>query len=172
MRRHSLVGPVIIVLAVASSGCGGSTPTPTPSPLPTGTSTAVATGLTISGTTSFSAVGETSQLTATANLSDGTTKDVTSQAQWRSANPAVVIVSPSGLLTVVSLGGTAISASYQSRGTVAQVVATPPGTFVAYGRTREPGQSDLSGVLVLEPQSGKSTVTPTIPGESGVEPPG
>jgi hypothetical protein len=59
-------------------------------------------------------VGQTSQFTAKAKLSNGTTQDVTTQATWESSNAAVATVSATGLVTVQAFGSTDISASYQS----------------------------------------------------------
>ncbi len=66
----------------------------------------------------------TSQLTATATLSDKSTKDVTSQAAWQSLNSGVATVSSSGLLTAVGTGQADIRATYQSvAGTATATVA-------------------------------------------------
>jgi hypothetical protein len=59
-------------------------------------------------------VGQTSQFTAKAKLSNGTTQDITTQATWQSSNTAVATVSAAGLVTVQAFGSTDISASYQS----------------------------------------------------------
>ena len=45
--------------------------------------------------------------------------------------------------------------------------ATPPGTFIAFGRVREPGRGGVNGVRVLDPQSGKSGFTQALAGEPG-----
>jgi trimeric autotransporter adhesin len=67
--------------------------------------------LTVSGQASLSAVGQTSQLTATVTNIDGTTSDVTTVAKWSSSNPAVAQVSSSGLVTAFSAGVTVITAT-------------------------------------------------------------
>ena len=59
-------------------------------------------------------LGATSQMTATATLSNGTTQDVTAQATWQSANTAVATVSSTGLVTGVAAGSAAITATYQN----------------------------------------------------------
>ncbi|MDP1826435.1 MAG: Ig-like domain-containing protein [Archangium sp.] len=58
--------------------------------------------------------GLTEQLTATGRFSDGTTQDVTSQATWASAAPAVATVSNAGLVTAVTLGTSSVSATVGS----------------------------------------------------------
>ena len=79
-----------------------------PSPVPARTVSSIV----ITGTAP--AVGATSQFTATATLSDGTTQNVTTQAAWQSSNPAVVTVSGSGVVTGVGIGEADVRASYQS----------------------------------------------------------
>jgi hypothetical protein len=130
-------------------------PTPTTPPTPSPTVTRVS----ISGNLSLTRIGETSQLTATATLSDNTTKDVTSAATWQWGDARVVTVSPSGLLTIVGFGATWISASYQSRGAGATVTATLSGTFVIAGRVREPAAGGVADVRVVDTMSGRSATT-------------
>ena len=58
--------------------------------------------------------GATSQFTATAVYSDGSTGDVTSLASWTSSNSAVATVSSAGVVTGVAPGAATISATYHS----------------------------------------------------------
>jgi hypothetical protein len=60
----------------------------------------------VSGSTP--AVGNSSQFTATATLSNSTTQSVTNDASWLSANTAVLTVSTSGLVRAIA-GGDAMS---------------------------------------------------------------
>jgi hypothetical protein len=92
------VGSLTVNLALAT----------TPQPLPV---------LSVTGQASLSAVGQTSQLTATLTNPDGTASNVTSVAKWSSSNPAVAQVSSSGLVTAFSKGVTVISASLTSNET-------------------------------------------------------
>jgi hypothetical protein len=126
---------------------------PPPPPAPT------LTGLTLSGQVALFAVGETTQLTATASFSDGTTKNVNSEARWSSIDPSVATVSAEGLVTVVSLGRTVVVAQYQNRSSTASVTATPPGTHVISGRVREPGQSGLPDAIVTDLAAGRTAIT-------------
>ena len=69
-------------------------------------------------------------MTATATFSDGTTKDVTSDASWSSLNLSVMTVSPTGVVTAVAFGVGSIRSDFQGRiSSVVQVTATPAGTF-------------------------------------------
>ena len=133
---------------------------------------AALTSLTISGNTSLAGVGETSQLTATAGYSDGTTRDVTSDAQWSSNLPSVVTISTgggflpasrAGLLTAQALGATSVLLRYPvtnpSLYRYVQVTVTPIGTFTASGRVREPGVGSVTSARVVNVASGLATLT-------------
>ena len=115
--------------------------------------------LTVTGRTSLTAIGETSQLTAIATASDGTKREVVADVSWNSLNSAVVTISSSGLATAVGFGGARIDVSHRSVSTTVQILVTPAGTFVVTGNVREPGQGGLAGVHVLEPVSGSATLT-------------
>jgi hypothetical protein len=95
-------------LLLHSVGCGGS-------PSPSAPSTPSITSVTITGNGTFTKMGDTSQLTATVRMSDGTSQDVTSQSQWRSENDAVASVSATGLVTAKATGQCQIHAVYQTR---------------------------------------------------------
>lgn len=137
------------------------------------TYTLVLASLTLSGNSVMNAIGETSQLTATAGFTDGTTEDVTRQALWTSADPNIVTVTPDGVLTARANGRTAVVAKYPaaappalSRFRSVNAVVTPFGTFSAAGRVREPGASSgdhgtgsIAGALVRQVASGESILT-------------
>jgi uncharacterized protein YjdB len=92
-------GCVVLLLISASACHSPTTPTTTSSIAITGT---------------VPAIGQTSQLTAKATLSNGTSQDVTAQATWLSSNTAVATVTTGGLLKALSLGGAQITATYQN----------------------------------------------------------
>jgi hypothetical protein len=108
---------------------------------------------------SFSAVGQAAQLTATAFFGASESRDVTAEAEWRSTDLAVATVSASGIVTIVGFGVTSIVASYASREARQQISAWPPGTFSASGRVREPGAGGIDRARVLDPRSGRFTLT-------------
>ena len=112
----------------------------------------------LTGNVLLTAVGETSQLTLTASLSDGTTQDVTSNGRWMIGDSRVVTVTAGGLLTVVGLGRTSVTVSYVSKTAFTRVTATPPGTFVVAGRVREPGQGGVLNATVTDRATGLSAV--------------
>jgi hypothetical protein len=158
MTRESLLIGVVIMSACA--GCGGSSnsanqvvgPTPVPS-------AQRPPSLTVDGRKSLSAIGETSQLRAVVTQSDGTSRDVTGEVRWNSRDPLVATVSSSGLATALGFGAARIDAGYNTLNSSFQIEVTPAGTFAVVGEVREPGQGSVPGVRVLEPVSGRSTVT-------------
>lgn len=103
-------------------------------------------------------IGETQRLTATAQLSDGTTLDVTNAAAWASSNAAVATVTQTGLVTGVSQvatgsSNTSITATigYTDRPPhavtgVASIVVLPPAllsvTLSPAGSTLRSGTSE------------------------------
>jgi len=67
-------------------------------------------------------IGNTQQLTATADLSDGSRVNVTSMATWMSSAPNIVSVSNSGMAEASAAGQATITVGY--RGQVAMINAT------------------------------------------------
>ena len=158
--RSRLAIVLVILLTPTLTSCGRDKSAPTPTaPTTPSTPAPTVTGLSISGNLTLTAVGETSQLTATATLSDNTTKDVTSSGRWQWGNTQVITISSGGLVTVVGFGATWISFVYQSRGAAENVTATLPGTFAIGGRVREPGVGSLPNVSVVDTLSGRSATT-------------
>lgn len=74
-------------------------------------------------------VGLTAQFTATANMSDGTTANVTTAAARQSSNTNVATVSALGVVTGVADGQTTITATYQ--GLTATDMPKSPGRFAS-----------------------------------------
>jgi hypothetical protein len=113
-RRHvGLVG-ASLGLSVLIACHSATAPTTTSTSTGTTTSSAVTPSVTVSGTTTFTAPTQTSQLTATEGLADGTQQDVTSQATWTSSNAGIATVSATGLVTAVALGQATITATFQT----------------------------------------------------------
>jgi hypothetical protein len=95
---------VASVVMINLAACGNS-----PSP----TAPSAVTVATI-GVTSASQATASFQLTATARLSDGSARDVTSTAAWTSSNALIATVSPTGMITVVGSGELDVRAVYQN----------------------------------------------------------
>jgi len=70
------------------------------------------------------------QFTATGNYSDGSTKDVTSPAQWTSTNTAVATVDSTGTVTTKGTGNTTIQAALNSVNGSISLTVTTPGHFL------------------------------------------
>jgi hypothetical protein len=154
--RHALVA-----LALFATGCGGAGQNPTaPSPPPAPTTTAV----TVSGWLSPLEVGQSVQLTASAVLSDGSSRFVTTEATWQSSNAAVAIVSPAGLVVGQAAGSAEIRATYQARTGALDLSVTgpdrPPSTGLACGVERWPVKtlSDPDAVRVRLNQVETTTI--------------
>ena len=129
---HGFCVAATIALAACGGGSGSSSPAaPTPAPAPAPAAPTV-TALTVTGPGCVAGVvgteqlqtlctaeerrpGDTLQLTATATLSDSTTQDVSSQAQWTSTNQNVATVNASGLVTLLATGESDVVAAYQGK---------------------------------------------------------
>jgi hypothetical protein len=103
------------------------------------------------------------QLAATAVRSDGTTEDVTSQAQWSSSNSATVRISATGEATALRAGEVTITARYQSRTGTVSVLGLPAGTHKLTGVVSEEGRT-IDGVSVSIVSGVGSGLTTTTSG--------
>ncbi|MFM5028620.1 beta strand repeat-containing protein [Aeromonas rivipollensis] len=74
---------------------------------------AIATKVSIIPPTTKLAKGLTLQLQAIATLSDDTTKDVSTQANWQSSNPTVLSVDDQGKATAIAAGDATVTATVQ-----------------------------------------------------------
>jgi hypothetical protein len=79
------------------------------------------TSLSISPSQPSVALGATTQLTVAAGYSDGSTRTISSGVTWSSADPRVVSVSGSGLLSGSATGTVAVSANFQGQSATAAV---------------------------------------------------
>lgn len=79
------------------------------------------TSLSISPSQASVAIGAATQLTATAGYSDGSSKNVSSNVTWSSADPREVNISPSGLAAGQATATVAVTASYQGQTATAAV---------------------------------------------------
>ena len=117
MRSGVSPAALVIVLLITIAGCGGDKTPTTPTPPIT------IVLVTISGNTSFDAIGQTSQLAARATLSNGMVQDQTRAATWSSSNAPVATVNGTGWVTATGEGTTEIRATYESvTGTIAAAV--------------------------------------------------
>jgi hypothetical protein len=86
------------------------------------------TSLSISPNQPSVVIGGTTQLTATATYSDGSSKDASSGVVWSSADPRVVSVSGTGAASGSATGSVAIKASYQGK-TASTVISSSIGNI-------------------------------------------
>jgi len=128
MNRRVL--PLIIGSLLLLLGCGGN-----------GTGPPTVVSIAVEGPPgAVTSVGESAPFFATASLSDGTSQDVTADAQWTSSDPSVVTVSATGAGEAVGVGQSEICATYQGVSgcvlvTVTAPVACTPGTDLVLGET-------------------------------------
>jgi hypothetical protein len=145
----------------------------------TGTQSATVTSvrsITISGVPQNIVVigGTSTQLVATASLSDGTMRDVTGRAVWASTNPPTATVSPTGLLAAVHYGGAEIHASLSGvMGRQSVIVIDPGPTIQHFWWTNNagggcgncspmPGDAVEAFCTVTDPDATVLTITLTV----------
>lgn len=110
-------------------------------------SAATVTSLSLTPANPALALGTTQQLTATAQLSDGSQQNVTASASWTSGTPAIASVNSSGLATAASQGQASINASFAgasasttltvSGATVTSLTVNPPTGNLAAGTQQQ-----------------------------------
>src|SRR5262245_38910499 len=95
---------LLLVVACGKSSTPTS-PTPNPNPNPTATVRAVVVTSTSTSTSTF-------QMHARADMSDGSSRDVTTIATWETSNPTIANISSAGVLTVLGSGQIEVRATY------------------------------------------------------------
>lgn len=145
MKRIAQTGVVAVAFAMLAA-CSGKETSPT-APTPTPTPGATVSSVTVS---SPSKTSTTFQLNAAARMSDGSTRDVTTSAQWQSSNTTLATISPAGVLTALGSGEVEARATYQNvAGTLKLVVSA--NTFMLSGVAREaaPAAKPIANVRVV-----------------------
>lgn len=99
--------PVIVTMVLCLSACDKK------SPLAPNTSSPTVLAVIVTGNTTLGHKGETTQLRAVAQFSDGTEADVTATARWTTGDPSIATVSATGLLTAGSPGKCKVNAESQ-----------------------------------------------------------
>jgi hypothetical protein len=98
---------LVLLAALLGASCGGSSPAaPASTPI-------TVTRLALAGPNSYTARGQTGQLTATATLSNGDMQDQTRAATWASSRPDIATVSATGLVTALATGSATVTATFQ-----------------------------------------------------------
>ena len=90
------------------------------------------TGIAVSPAKASVPAGGSLRLTATGSYSDGSTKNITGVAKWRSADPATAKVSGSGRVAGIAPGTVTITAKLEGKSATAVITVTvPPSVYVA-----------------------------------------
>lgn len=136
--RRLLFGCLLILASRCGGSSGPSAPTPS-GPAVTAVQVGVA-----GNAAPMLAPGESKQLFALANGSDGSTQDITNLATWQSSNPVVATVSSGGVLTAAAEGALDVSATYKGvRGILRAdvrrcelTISPASASFTAFGGTQ------------------------------------
>ena len=99
--------PAITLMAFCLAACDQV------SPLVPDISSPTVRAVNVTGNTTLARKGDSSQLHAIAQMSDGTEADVTANARWGSGDSSIATVSPTGLLTAIAPGNSTVSAQSQ-----------------------------------------------------------
>lgn len=154
MRLRRLLSIVVVVLGVASAGHGLSSPGG-------GSSDAIVLeDLIISGPATV-APRSAATFSAIGRLPDGTTRDVTARASWRSSNSSILCVSARGTATGAASGDVQIIASVSGVTAKSDVLVTPAGTFRLSGTIFE-SERPVAGAtvaVIAGPGLGLSTIS-------------
>jgi hypothetical protein len=143
MNRAYLAGTCVLITVA----CGGDKTLPIPT---TSTSTAAFgtfTSVVVQGPAPTIGPGQTAQVKAVARFSDGTERDVSTDATWASSQPQIATVN-GGMIKGQALGRTVIRATYMSRTASLTIVVEPEGTFVVSGNITEPGSLSVGMATV------------------------
>jgi hypothetical protein len=122
--------------------------------------------VTVTGTTSLT-IGQTSQFTATAHFSNGTSQDQTLVSQWSSSNASVASVSGSGVVTAVSNGSVTITATFQGLQGAGAVAVGLPATFTLTGTLTDGTSHGPCPNFTIQLLSGTTVITSTLTDSNG-----
>ena len=150
-----------LALAGALVACDKSpiAPTPAPGGGPVPPGPAVLSTLDVTGPLTVG-IGESVQFKAMGRYSDGSLRDVTTQASWRVGNPAVLSFSTPGLATGHESGETGVGATLGSSfGSQGGVIVVPPGTFRLSGNIRDDKAQVTGAQVTVSMASGQAHAT-------------
>jgi len=138
MTKVRLVRWSLIPLVGLVAACDQGPTAPSRAPIPSPSGTAVATRLGVTGP-DVVAPGKRARLTATAYLSDGSTRHVTSEATWSSSSANVVSMIAPGEISAGARGEATIRVSYREQAGRRLVFVMPLGTYRLTGNVMEAG---------------------------------
>ena len=105
---------------------------------------------------------DTAQFTSRAFYSDGSQRDVTTEASWRAGQTSILTIAANGVATGQAVGETWISASFGGRGaTRTDIIVVPTGTYRVMGNVTDAGVMvpDADIRVMSGPSQGLSTKT-------------
>lgn len=163
IRAAAMLTVLLIVPACEQNGysqCAPSTIKPCGGPyLGPSRGTLVAVG--VEGNLTMPHPGDTSQLTARAHYSDGTSQDVTAEAAWTTMYGSDVVTIPAkGLLKAEAYGVDELIVTYKNVRELVEVRVAPEGAGFIWGRVSAADGSLLIGATV-ESTSGCGTLSTT-----------
>ncbi len=99
--------------------------------------------------------GESAQYSAIAVQSDGTTRDVTNGAVWRTGNQSVLTISSTGLATGRERGEAFVEVSASGRSSHKEVIVVPAGTYRLSGFVKDAGEPVLGARVEVTAGTGQ-----------------
>jgi hypothetical protein len=137
-RLHLSVGGAIVLAVLVGACDDGPTRSPNvPSPSTAPNVPVATTRLEISGPGTV-APGESAQFSTTAYQSDGSTRNVTDEAEWRSGNLWALSISATGVATGVDRGEAPVGASFAGKTAwKSAVLVLPTGTYRLIGKVTD-----------------------------------
>jgi len=141
-RAHLYKTACVLIAMSLTVACSGNSPASVSAPSSSGVSS-----VTVS---QVSATSRSLQLSAMARFTDGTTRDVTTTAQWDTSNPSLATVTNAGVVTLVGAGDVEVRATYQSVSGTLRLMTRPEVVLTLWGVVREvqPNQHPLAGARV------------------------
>ena len=105
------------------------------------------------------APNSTAQYRANSHGADGSTVDITAQAQWRSSNPSVLVLTSTGAATTRGMGESQITIQYFNVRAELDVLVLQPGTYRVAGTVTESGLPVPGATVDVIESPGTTTLT-------------
>jgi hypothetical protein len=149
--QHVVLATVFSVAVLAAISCEG----------PTAPAPPTTTRIDIDGPPLL-APASTAQYRATAQTSDGSTRDITTEAIWRTSDPGVLSVTAAGLATAQRMGESQVSIEFLNLHAGRAVLVLAPGTYRVLGTVTERGLPVANATVEVIGSPGSATVTNTL----------
>src|SRR5262245_15342567 len=165
MKRLCLsAASIVSVVMLAACADHASTDNPAGPTPPIANPSATVRAVVVASTSTSSS---TFQMHARADMSDGSSRDVTMLSKWETSNPTIAAISSAGIITVLGSGQVEVRATYENvSGTIGLLVSGParPSTFAITGVAIEvlPSGKVVPGATVTitdGPNAGLTTTT-------------